>query len=150
MISTPFNRLFIAHLQSPRTPSLKINQINWIVTNPTLSAYIIDPHSSKNNYETMFVKNSRMITSCRWNSKLLKPSVRIKRENLRNIKWSTAMTTNYDRHIFVKSSSMSFSWFWFPILEFILCRCNCVFYIFCYCIYHWFFDYLTYLGIQCG
>ena len=150
MISTPFNRLLIAHLQSSWSPSLKINQINWIVANPTLSAYIIDSHSTKDYDKTIFVKNSRMITSCRWNSKLLHPSVRIKWKNLCNTKWSTAMTSNYDYHVFIACSCMTFSWFWLPALEFILRRRDCVFYIFCYSVYYWFFNDLTYLGIQCG
>lgn len=96
-----FYRFLVAHLQHSTRPGLQIYQIDCVEADPAFATDVVGAHSSKGNYETVFVKDGGVITSGRWNIKLSDPGVCIEGVDLSSSEGSTAMASYHDGQVFV-------------------------------------------------
>lgn len=148
MIPSSFDWLLVAHLQCTRGPSLKIDQIDGIVAHSALPADIVHAHSSEDYDKSILVENWGVVAAGCGDFELLHPCFLLKGVDLCLAKRVAAMSSYNHCHILVDRRCMAFPGFRFPALEVVGSAYHGVFDILMDALRGWFFDYLSYLGIQ--
>jgi len=148
MVSSTLDRFLVAHLEGPAAPALQIDEVDRIVADSALPADVVHPHSSENDDEPALVDDGRVVAPGGGERKLFGPSAALERENLCKAERSTAMPSDYHRHIFVAGGSVPLPRFRLPSLERIVPSGQHILNVFGSPLDCRFLDHLSYLGVE--